>query len=610
MAIINYSGFEGATQREFNANSGTWSVQTSIKRSGAYALRTNPTTPTAVSYLQLVAISTSGITSNPNVSKMRSTFWFYVATAPSADSEEIFVQRDTTNAADKLSVRIDSSRNLSVYDKDAALVATGTTVLSTSTWYCIEVESNNGTSASYELRINQVSELSGTCNQSATNCGAARFGKVTNRNGRSVDFYYDDITLDDADYHGKERVFRLSPTANGSTAEWTSGTNSSDYQEVDEVAPDDDTTYIMNPASAGKIHLVTLESCATAGITVSSIKAFKALVRWRENSSATSAAKIRIRSSATNSDNSTRNIGATYEDNHKILATDPNTSTAWTESGINAVEIGVVETGSVQIRATQILGTILVDTNITVQLTAGSYALTGNSLIVTLTRVATLTSGSYALTGNSLTVTRAYTATLTSGVYNLTGNSIIATYTPAPVGAVYTATLTSGSYAITGNSLNASITRGISLQSGTYALTGNSLSVTISRSVSLQAGSYGLTGNSIIASLVRTAILQSGSYLLTGNSVNITISRTVALESGSYALTGNSITVTYFASITSISELPAKARARESSIFAKSRQTEARAKSREFMHLAKDRQYIANAKERESLVKSSKRVEI
>lgn len=607
MAIINYSGFEGATQREFNANSGTWSVQTSIKRSGAYALRTNPTT-TAVGYLQLVAIAASGTTSNPNVAKMRSTFWYYVATAPSADSEEIFVQRDTTNAADKLSVRIDSARKLSVYDKDAALVATGTTVLSTSTWYCIEVESNNGTSGAYDLRINQVSELSGTCNQSATNCGAVRFGKVTNRNGRSVDFYYDDITIDDADYHGKERIFRLSPTANGSTAEWTSGTNSSDYQEVDEVAPDDDTTYIMNPAVAGKIHLVTLQSCSAAGINVSSIKAFKALVRWRENTAATSACKIRVKSGATNSENSTRNIGATYEDNHRVLSTDPNTSAAWTESGVNAVEVGVVETGSVQIRATQIFGTVLVDTNITVQLTAGSYTLTGNSITVTRAYTATLTSGSYALTGNSLTITRTYTATLISGVYTLTGSSLVATYTPALVGASYTATLTSGSYSLTGNSISARLTRNISLASGSYTLTGNPISVTISRTVNLQSGSYELTGNYLVANIQRTASLTSGNYLLTGNSVNITISRLVTLQAGSYSLTGNNITVSYFASITSISELPVRARVRETTAFYKSRITEASARARVNDFLAKDRQSVANAKNKYSLVKSSKRV--
>ena len=413
MALINFAGGETSNQREANANSGTWSLQTSVKHSGAYAYRINPVT-TAIGYLQFVALSTSGITSNPNVAKMRTTLWLRIDTAPASNHELIFVQRDTTNAADKFSLGVNSSRNVLCFDKDGTLVQTGTTVIALSTFVCLEIECNNGTSGDYIVRLAEVVELSGTCNQSATNCGAIRVGKVANLNSNSVDYYFDDIVLDDSDWHGDIGIAPRRPISNGSTSQWDQGT-AADYTPVDEVVPDDDTTYIMNQLALGQVHLFGLETCATAGIA-GPIKASKTIARAKENISVTSSFAIRVRSSATNSDTSGRNIGTSYDEIMKINTTDPATGSAWTESGLNASEAGVLENTALQVRCTQLFQTVLYSRKVSVAATdtATASATEAKTLASSSTRTDTATAQSTEASTNSSSLLRSDTTTASS----------------------------------------------------------------------------------------------------------------------------------------------------------------------------------------------------
>jgi hypothetical protein len=103
----------------------------------------------------------------------------------------------------------------------------------------------------------------------------------------------------------------MAPDSNGSTAQWTSGTGSSDYAEVDEIPTDDDTTYIASSGSANQTHLVGLASAATAGIS-GNIFSAKGWLRVREGTSGTSANLLRIRAGGSNSDTGTTNETTSY----------------------------------------------------------------------------------------------------------------------------------------------------------------------------------------------------------------------------------------------------------------------------------------------------------
>ena len=357
MAVVYFTGFEAGSAEPFYGASGTYSIQSTTKKSGTYAFKSNPTT-TGVGYFNTWGLLSNGVFPNNLPVTSYTKFDFYYVTKPASNDEQIFCIRDYSTGNYKLEVRLTSTGVIKVYDKDLLLVATGTTVLSANTWYRIEVKGGNGTSVAYEVKINGASEVSGTCNQLASNSAGVNFGKQANRNSNSVEFYYDNVVVDDAAYPGDCVVTPIFPTGNGGTAQWTGGTGSSNYLEVDEVPPDSDTTYIRASGSAGDVHLVTLQSTATAGIT-GTVKSFKAMAYVRENTPVTSATKVRIKSGASSSDTSGYDYSTSYLWIQNIANTDPNTSAAWTLSGIDNVQIGVVESNAVQTRCSAIYGMVL-----------------------------------------------------------------------------------------------------------------------------------------------------------------------------------------------------------------------------------------------------------
>lgn len=356
MAIINFTGFEvtnGGNGGEFSgAPSGTTAYSTSTVRTGNQAFRVNPTT-TAVGYCEISGIGANGRSSLLGEATMYYQFWFRYATKPSSGDEEIFVVRANTGV-DKLSIRIDSAGNLVVYNSVPTAVGTSATALSANTWYKIEVQcGTSATVGAYDLKIGGVSEVSGTTNTTATSGGSARLGKVINRNGNSVDFFYDDFASSNTGFiSGNIEVKQMTPDANGSTMSWTAGTGTSDYTTVDESPAFDDTDYVQSLTGAGaKVALFDLQTSSAAGIT-GNILAVKGYVHLRENTSVTSAYAIRIRSNTTNSDSSNNNGSTAAQAYQRLLETDPDTSTAWTTGGLDALEVGGVENNAVATRLT------------------------------------------------------------------------------------------------------------------------------------------------------------------------------------------------------------------------------------------------------------------
>lgn len=358
--VLDFTGWETGNNNEMQASNGTQSVQSSKKRTGAYALRINPTT-TGTGYHQLANRNASGGTSNPNVATEYARVYFCVATAPASTSEEMLVMRDTSNAADKLTLRLTSGRLIAVYDSTNTLVATGSTALTVqdcadaSDYYRIEVKASNGTSGAYEVKIDGSSELSGTANQAATNVGSVRFGKPTNRNSQSVDFYYDDASINDTDYPGEGAVKVMLADSSGSSSQWNQGTGST-FAEVDEIPTDDDTTYIKNTTSSNQTSCFNLASTSTSGIT-GTILSVAAFARVREDAaSQTSSFSVRVKSTTATSDTTGRNFSDnSWSTSRKVLASDPDTGSAWATAVLDIVQLCAIEANaSAQDRVSQL----------------------------------------------------------------------------------------------------------------------------------------------------------------------------------------------------------------------------------------------------------------
>lgn len=348
-ARINIIGFEsGDLNPEPWTYSGTISISSSTVRTGGYALRVNPTT-TATGLMRIGCFTAAGGRDTAcSVATLYTRFYFRYATKPASGSEIIYQSR-TSGDAVKFSLRLNSSGNLAAYDSAGSLLATGSTVLAQDTWYRIEPMVGTGASANWAVQINGATEISGSgASLNASNNGRLFLGKTTDVSGQSVDFFYDDFAMDDSGYPGEGKIVRLVPNANGSTMQWTTGTGSSNYLEVDDV-PMVVSSYVKNSGAANEVALFDLTDSATAGIS-GTIHAIRPEVQARLDATGTSAFSLRTRSGTTNTDLSTNALttGGAYLST--TYATDPDTAAAWTTGGIDALEVGGIETAAVSTR--------------------------------------------------------------------------------------------------------------------------------------------------------------------------------------------------------------------------------------------------------------------
>lgn len=368
MAILNLVGLETGGGTEQSGSSGTTSTPTTSAStfvySGSRSLRTNPTT-TAVGYRAYGTPGAGGAESSFSVSTIYFSYRFRYTTAPAANDEENFSIYQATNH--RFSSRLSSTGNLVLYDRVLGALATSSTALAADTWYRISGNVVMGTVGSYDVKIRNpnndstiLETLSGSADTGTTNFTSIRYGKAVDRNGNTVDFFYDDMIQDDATEPPNWGIVMARPTANGSTMQWASGTGASDYQEVNEV-PVSATQYVMSDGTASQLALFAFQNLSDLGISGATIKAVKLHNRVREDVSGTSSNVGRIKSGATNADSTARDISATAIETSKIFETDPDISAAWTEAGFNAVEAGSFETNAIAIRMESIGLMVLYD---------------------------------------------------------------------------------------------------------------------------------------------------------------------------------------------------------------------------------------------------------
>lgn len=328
MAIVNISGWEtgsvsGTNFEGTSAATGTASVVTSPVRSGQYALRINPTT-TGLGYNSFARIAANG-TNNPtsiNIATCYFRFYFRYATKPASNSEEICYINDTAPAP-KLMLRINSSGQLMAFDNTGTnqIGSTGSTVLMQDTWYLIEISVGTGTSAAFEVRLaaddgsESVTEISGTGNLTTLNNSAISLGKRNDRNGNSVDFYYDDLSISDSDFPGPGRVARLDPISDSADV-WTTGTFANIDDFSSQAGNDGDTTYITTSTNTDA-HIPNFTSNADAGITgvINAVKSY--LLTRDESQTVAHDTMLQVNGAGTNTTN--LDGGATYSSRCQIL---------------------------------------------------------------------------------------------------------------------------------------------------------------------------------------------------------------------------------------------------------------------------------------------------
>lgn len=338
MARVNIGGFEagqntgGAVSLEAGMGSanggssadagGTVSVQSTVKRTGTYALRVNPTT-TALGWVGVRTPNNTNLTGTPYL-----RFYFRYATKPGSGHEEIMSWFQ--GSSDEVgSVGLNSSGNL-VVAVNGTVGATGSAVLTGDTWYMIEVLCGNPT----VVKVDGTQDISHSSGSLGT---AIKYflGKHINRNSQTIDFFYDDVAVDDAGYPGAGEVKLIKANGNGNYTAWTN-----DSASVDEAPPiDDDTTFISTSTNLNA-ETAAMESSATGGIS-GTINAVKTNPICRTAN--TVGLQARLRSGSADNDSATVSFATStiWHGLGKIYNTDPADAAAWTTTKIDALECGV-----------------------------------------------------------------------------------------------------------------------------------------------------------------------------------------------------------------------------------------------------------------------------
>jgi hypothetical protein len=277
MSIVNFSGLEPGDLVEFASSSGTIAVQSTVKRTGSYALRCNALTVDS-GWASIRQWGVTGKLLNLVGTIIGVTFYFRYATKPAVNSEEMFY------IGGNLILRLTSAGKVDLYDNTTLTVA-GTTVLSVDTWYRIEVLYKQGVDQTCEFKINGTVESSML--KSYAGATEVAFGKVTNRNGNTVDFFYDDIAIDDAVYPGAGECKLGLAIGAGAASNWVDGTGTT-FAEVDDTPPGNDgnTTVIAGNNTRDNLdHTFDMQAFATIGI-IGTILAVATLVVARTLSTA------------------------------------------------------------------------------------------------------------------------------------------------------------------------------------------------------------------------------------------------------------------------------------------------------------------------------------
>jgi hypothetical protein len=354
MAVLGGTGMAWGTTADVAAAAGAIEYVTSPVKNGAYALRTNPTT-VDTGYIEVRRYGTNGTAADLGLAVARGKFDWRYALKPASNDEPILATNGT-----KPSVRVNSSGNLVLYDSTGTAVATGSTVLAQDTWYSIGFQWGQNT-ATATITIDGVTEIT----NASVNCGSGntarlRYGKASNANSNSVDFFYDNVIIDDAVLPDKDAaVLSTIPASDISTTGFTPSTGVTLYGCIDDI-PLSDTDYVVSSGTANDTFLCGVASCDSRSIpTGATFLAVLFQGRHRDSvSSAASNTVLNVKSSSTTVSTTGRDATASSSTAGLMLTTDPATSAAWTRSGIDGVQLGMTETVAIAERVTGMIAQV------------------------------------------------------------------------------------------------------------------------------------------------------------------------------------------------------------------------------------------------------------
>ncbi len=245
--------------------------------------------------------------------------------------------RDSLNS--QVNLCFNSNTSVFYITNNGITIATGNTILNTNVWYYIEFKTTIGNPGTYEVRINEVTDIFGTgVTKASVNTFANKFAFMKPATWDACYLIDDIYILDNTgsannDFLGEVKTELLTPTGPGLTTQWTPIPGSlTNWQAVSGQGEVQTSTFnFVDVYAFGALQFLTGN---IAGVAVSIYGEIEDITSHQLGAVIKSSGTTIITSPQTFADLSPR-----YKS--FIQETDPSTSVAWTIGGINAAQYGM-----------------------------------------------------------------------------------------------------------------------------------------------------------------------------------------------------------------------------------------------------------------------------
>lgn len=281
--------------------------------------------------------------------------------ANTLSATHIIATKIASNGESYIVLVLNGGGTFSVYrDTDGAglsappgvLLATSTNTIVANTWHYIEWRTTvNGTTGQSEVRVN--GNPTPWINISSANTQAV--AGVPEIRGfqlgayQTNDLYFDDVYYLDGNssagsttFLGDCRVNTVFPSSDGNQTDFTPSTGSDNYAMVDEVVPDDDTTYNQS-STVNNVDLYGFPDAFGVGVSANVFGVQVSNIVRKTDAGPAAIAPV-IRSNSTDYVGANSYLAISYFDEFQIYENDPATSLSWTTDGVNNAEFGLKRT--------------------------------------------------------------------------------------------------------------------------------------------------------------------------------------------------------------------------------------------------------------------------
>lgn len=269
--------------------------------------------------------------------------FMYTNNYPAYPANILVISGDNT-VTDHISIVTGDTANTLWVRRGGTVLFTAANV-TVNVWHYLELKATiNSTTGAVELRIDgiPVGSFSGNTKNGGTNSSVDTIKLGGSGNNTSINITRDDLyVLDDTgpapynNYLGDVRVFSLSPNGAGASTQWTPDTGVN-YTRVNEV-PYSAANYVQSQTTGQRDTYLLAD--LPAGVT--NIYGVQGNVIAKRTDAGNISLKPVLKSGATLAYGPTTALITSDTVISTLQATDPATSTAWTISGVNALEAGM-----------------------------------------------------------------------------------------------------------------------------------------------------------------------------------------------------------------------------------------------------------------------------